>query len=62
MTAVISEYEPLAYTVKDAIQIASISKTLLYKLIAEKKLEKRKIGKRTLITATSLHRLIEQGI
>ena len=51
--------EPLAYSVADACKVSSIGKTLLYSLIAEGRLEARKIGKRTLIPAASLRALIE---
>lgn len=51
--------EPLAYTVADACRVTTIGKTRLYQLIAEGKLEVRKIGKRTLIPAASLRALIE---
>ena len=51
--------EPLAYTVADACRVSTIGKTRLYQLIAEGKLECRKIGKRTLIPAASLRALIE---
>lgn len=51
--------EPLAYSVADACRVSTIGKTRLYQLIAEGKLEVRKIGKRTLIPAASLRRLIE---
>lgn len=49
---------PLAYSVADAIQVSSIKRTKLYALINEKKIEVVKIGKRTLVKADSLHRLI----
>lgn len=51
--------EPLAYTVAEACRVSTIGKTRLYQLIAEGKLEARKIGKRTLIVAASLRSLIE---
>ncbi|MCC6828596.1 MAG: helix-turn-helix domain-containing protein [Novosphingobium sp.] len=51
--------QPLAYSVQDACRVSSIGKTRLYQLISEGKLEARKIGKRTLIPAASLRRLIE---
>lgn len=51
--------EPLAYSVHDACRVSSIGKTRLYQLIAEGRLESRKIGKRTLIPAASLRALIE---
>ena len=53
--------EPLAYSVADACRVSSIGRTRLYSLIGEGKLEVRKIGKRTLIVAASLRRLIESG-
>jgi len=52
---------PLAYSVQDACRISSIGRTRLYSLVKEGKLEARKIGKRTLIPAASLHRLIDEG-
>lgn len=51
--------EPLAYSVADAIRVSSIKKTRLYQLIAEGRLQVRKVGKRTLIPAASLRALIE---
>lgn len=54
-----SKHEPLAYSIADACRVSSIGKTRIYSLIAEGRLEVRKIGKRTLIPAASLRRLIE---
>ena len=51
--------EPLAYSIADACKVSSIGKTRLYSLIAEGRLEARKIGRRTLIPAASLRALIE---
>lgn len=51
--------EPLAYSVADACRVTSIGRTRLYELIAQGKLETRKIGKRTLIPAASLRALVE---
>ena len=50
--------EPLAYSVNEAIRVSSLGRTRLYQLINEGKLEARKVGKRTLIPAASLRRLI----
>ncbi len=50
--------EPLAYSVSEACRVSSLGRTRLYQLIAEGRLEARKIGKRTLIPAASLRRLI----
>ncbi len=53
--------QPLAYSVEEACRVSSIGKTNLYSLIKQQKLEIRKIGKRTIIPADSLHRLIAEG-
>ena len=53
---------PLAYSIADACRVSSIGKTRLYALIKEGRLEARKIGKRTLIPAASLRRLIDGQI
>ena len=50
--------EPLAYSVAEACKVSSLGKTRIYQLISEKRLEVRKIGKRTLIPAASLRALI----
>lgn len=49
---------PLAYSIADACRVSSIGKTRLYQLINEGKLKTTKLGKRTLIPAESLRRLI----
>ncbi|WJS98372.1 helix-turn-helix domain-containing protein [Novosphingobium humi] len=49
---------PLAYSVADACRVSSIGKTRLYQLINQGKLKTTKLGKRTLIPAESLRRLI----
>lgn len=51
--------EPLAYSIADAARVSSLCKTRIYGLIREGRLEARKIGKRTVIPAASLRRLIE---
>ncbi|MBU1607184.1 MAG: helix-turn-helix domain-containing protein [Alphaproteobacteria bacterium] len=51
--------EPISYNISEAVRVSGLSRTTLYKLIHEKRLEKRKIGKRTLIPAASLRALIE---
>lgn len=52
---------PLAYSVSEACKVTSFGRTYLYQLISEGRLEVRKFGKRTLITARSLRALIEGG-
>lgn len=59
MTAANAKIEPLAYSIADACRVTSIGRTRLYNLIAEGRLEVRKIGRRSLIPATSLRALIE---
>ncbi len=51
--------QPLAYSVSEACRVSSLGRTRLYQLIAEGRLEVRKIGKRTLIPAASLRALID---
>ena len=51
----------IAYSIKDACRVSSLGRTALYGLIAAGKLESRKVGKRRLIPAESLHRLISEG-
>ncbi len=58
MNTVKADLEPLAYSIRDACRISSLGRTRLYQLISEGRLEARKIGKRTLIPATSLRALI----
>lgn len=50
--------EPLAYSIRDACLVSSLGRTRLYELIAEGRLEVRKIGNRTLVPAESLRALI----
>lgn len=52
-------FEPLAYSVSEACRVSSLGRTRIYQLIAEGRLEVRKIGKRTLIPSASLRALIE---
>lgn len=58
MTTANATPEPLAYSIRDACRVSSLGRTRLYQLIADGRLEARKIGKRTLIPAASLRALI----
>lgn len=49
----------LAYSIPEAAAAVSIGRSKVYELIAEGKLEARKIGKRTVIPAASLAKLLE---
>lgn len=50
--------EPLAYSINEACRVSSLGRPRLYQLIAEGRLEARKVGKRTLIPAPALRALI----
>lgn len=50
---------PLAYTIAEAARVTTLGKTRIYELIREGRLQARKIGKRNIIPATSLHALID---
>lgn len=53
--------EKIAYTVPEALAAIGIGRTNLYKLAAQGKLDLRKVGGRTLVTAASIHRLIDEA-
>jgi excisionase family DNA binding protein len=57
-----AEPEPLAYDIATASRVSTIGKTRLYELIAAGRLATTKIGKRRLIHADSLRRLIQEGL
>ena len=52
---------PLAYDVATASRVSTIGKTRLYELMAEGRLESRRIGRRRVILADSLRALIAEG-
>ena len=54
-----TDHPVLAYSIKGACAATSLSRSRIYELLRDKKLESRKIGKRTVIPASSLHRLLE---
>lgn len=49
-------YDKITYTVKEAAAATGISRSSIYNLISEKRIETRKIGRRTLIPASSLRK------
>jgi excisionase family DNA binding protein len=51
----------IAYTVPEAMAAIGIGRTFLYRLAKEGKIELSKIGGRTLVTAESLRRLVEEA-
>lgn len=52
---------PLAYDMATACRVSSLGASKLYELIAEGRLSTSKVGKRRLIHADSLRRLIAEG-
>ena len=53
--------EKIAFTVPEALSAIGIGRTNFYKLAREGKIDLRKVGGRTLVTAVSLHRLIDEA-
>lgn len=51
----------LAYTVPEALAALGIGRTNFYKLASEGKIDLRKVGGRTVATAASLQRLVEEA-
>ncbi len=47
--------QPISLSVDEACQSLGIGRTLLYRLISEKKIESFKVGRRTLISHAGLH-------
>lgn len=52
----------LAYSVLEAAAAAGLGRTTIYELIKQGRLPSRKIGKRRIIAAADLERLILQGV
>jgi excisionase family DNA binding protein len=46
------------YSVKETLGLLGIGRTMLYRLMSEQKLEARKLGRRTLIPAEQIERLL----
>jgi excisionase family DNA binding protein len=51
--------ERLAYSISDTAEALSIGRTTVYVLINTRRLEAFKLGRRTLVTAESIRRLVE---
>ena len=49
----------LAYSINETASTLSLGRTSVYSLIKEKKLDAFKLGRRTLVKAESIRRLIE---
>lgn len=61
MTSTNKNFDPIAYSISDTMRISSVGRTKLYQLINQGTLATIKIGRRTLVKADSLHKLIETG-
>ena len=55
------QLEQLTYTVEQACAVSNLGRTRIYELLSEQKLESITIGRRRLIKAQSLKRLLETG-
>lgn len=53
---------PLAHTVPDACQRLGVSRTTLYELMASGQIRNFKVGARTLIPESELHRFVADKI
>ena len=53
-----SAHDPLSYTISGAMRATGLGRSKIYQLIAEDRLKRIHIGRRTLITAASLRALI----
>lgn len=51
--------EPIAVSINDTAKALSLGRTSIYALIREGRLETIKLGRRTLIKAESIRRLVE---
>lgn len=54
-----AQLERIAYTLQEAAAVTGLSRATLYRNIALKKLEVRKVGRRTIVTPQALRAMIE---
>lgn len=54
-----NSHQPLTYSVADACRITSIGRTRLYELMADGTIASVVIGRRRLVKAESIHKLVE---
>ena len=54
-----SDFKPITYSINEAIKVSSIGRTRLYELINDGTLKVKRLGRRTLVSAQSLHALLE---
>lgn len=53
-----NSHDPLAYSIAEACRVSSLGRTRIYELAKEGKIDLVKLGRRSLITAESLRRLL----
>lgn len=53
--------EKFAYSINETARALSMGRTSVYALIADGRLEAFKLGRRTLIKAASIQRLVDSG-
>jgi len=53
--------EPLCYSVEEAAKALTISRSLAFRLVAEKKIPSIKLGRRLLVPKAQLEKMLEQG-
>ena len=58
MTNATREPEKLAYSLSEAARVSSLGRSTLYRHIRAKRLQLVRVGGRSLIPATALHRLL----
>jgi excisionase family DNA binding protein len=51
--------QPLGYSINQACAVTSLGRTTIYDLIAKRQLDVIRIGKRTIVKADSVRRLID---
>lgn len=54
--------EPVTVTVTDACKAIGVGRTVLYELLAQRRLDSVTIGRRRLITTESIRRLISDSV
>ena len=55
------KFDPISYSVNDAVRVSSIGRSRLYELMNSGTLESVSVGKRRLIKASSLRRLLGEA-
>ncbi len=56
-----SSLTPLTVTVATALRLTGLGRTKLYELIAERRVETVKVGRRRLVSVASIERLLTAG-